>query len=193
MPVIPIALRQMRVATRRMRAAWRYSETASAGARSGATWPSCVAWPVRWVRCVTSTCCWPRCPTTRALAPLADAWRQRRAAAREQLDRLLAGPEYEAFVDDYLALTGEHRAGVADDGRRRGRPKSTARRAGCRRRLRDAGVAALASGDDATWHALRIAVKRLRYTLETLRDVLDPQRRPLGSQACAQPRMRWAR
>ena len=170
----PEALRQMRVATRRMRASWRLFGDAfrKREERRYVAELRRVAGALGEVRDLDVLLA--TLPTTKAMAPLAEEWRQLRGAARERLDHLLGSADYEAFVADYLALTGERGAGVA---RRRATHVGVEvdkRVATAAARLRAAGAAALGSGEDAIWHALRIAVKRLRYTLEAFRDVLDP-------------------
>ena len=167
------ALRQMRVATRRMRAAWRVFGAAfrKREERRYVAELRRVAGALGEVRDMDVLLA--ALPTSRALAPLADAWRQRRDAAREQLDRLLAGREYATFVDDYLAFTGERGAGIAKRRKTSVGAQVDGRIGLAEDRLALATGAATAAADDAAWHALRIAVKRLRYTIESLGDVLD--------------------
>jgi CHAD domain-containing protein len=173
-----LGLKQMRVATRRMRAVWRVFDGAYRRAaqrryvgelrqvadRLGA---------VRDLDVLIETL-----PADAPLEPLAADWRARRQQAFEELLRAFDGPDYQRFVDDYLAFARTPREGVA-------------------RSLAGARVADVAAGriwsahqrvlahlpaiqgtppgrgpDVAALHALRIDAKRLRYTLETFRDVL---------------------
>ncbi|HLB44670.1 MAG TPA: CHAD domain-containing protein [Candidatus Limnocylindrales bacterium] len=172
-----LALKQMRVATRRMRAAWR---TFGEGFRRTEERRY-----VAELRRVARTLGEVRdldvllegLPADGALARLAQTWRGRRAAAYERLMAMLSSREYGRFVDDHLALTGERGAGVAKrrvaaTAGEQARPLIEA----AHRRVLDAGAAARGTDDDAAWHALRIAAKRLRYTIEAFRELLDERR-----------------
>jgi CHAD domain-containing protein len=172
-----VALKQMRVATRRLRAAWRtfgdgFRRTEQRRYLAELRRVAAALGEVRDLDVLLE-----RLPADEALAPLDRAWRVRRAAAYRQLLALLRSREYGRFVDDYLALTGRRGAGVARRGAKMlagsaARPQIDA----AYQRVLDAGAAARGTHDDAAWHALRIATKRLRYTIEALRDLLDEGR-----------------
>ncbi len=170
----PDALRQMRVATRRMRAAWRVFGAAfrKREERRYVAELRRVARALGEVRDMDVLLA--TLTPGRALAPLAQDWQTRRDAARLRLDTVLAAREYATFVDDYLEFTAEHGAGVPARRSRTAVGNEVDGRIGhAEDRLVVATNAATATADDTAWHALRIAVKRLRYTVETFGDVLD--------------------
>lgn len=176
-------LHKMRVATRRMRAAWRTFD--------GAYRPKLQKRYVRELRSVAAALGSVRdldvqleslgayeaqLSETEALAltPLRDEWRQRRGEARVALAALLDSRDYERFVDDYLTFVETYGAGAAtaDDGRTlRVRDTAAGRiwQAFEQVRTHDAG---LPWADVPALHALRIDGKRLRYSLEFFREVL---------------------
>ena len=111
-----------------------------------------------------------------ALGPIADSWRARRSAAHDELLRMLDSKRYEEFVDEMLEFTASPGKGA----RRKwgSQPVSDAMP-----RALEAAVASVkatdlpidASGDvDGAWHARRIEARRLRYSVEAFLDVLDP-------------------
>lgn len=179
----PEHVHKMRVATRRMRAAWRVFD--------GAYRPKPQKRYVRELREVASTLGGVRDmdvqledlaryakglePEAAAdLAPLADAWRTRRDSAREDLLALLDSKAYRRFVDDYLTFVSTPGADAADDDASRPtRVRDTAAgriwQAYEQVRAHEAG---LPWADVPALHALRIDGKRLRYTLESFREVL---------------------
>lgn len=166
-----LALKQMRVATRRMRATWRLFEGAydrreqrryvgelrRVARRLGAVRDMDVL--------LEST------PDERQLAPLADAWRERRAAAWRRLLAMLDSAAYAAFVEHYGAFTRS--PGLAPGGlaERRLLDVAGSRVWAAYERVR-AHDAHIGTGDVAALHALRIDAKRLRYAIETFADLL---------------------
>lgn len=167
-----LALKQMRVATRRARATLRLFGDAfrrpvrrrhidglrSLGRRLGA---------VRDLDVLLAGL-----PDDRRLAGLARDWRAQRAAAFDELLAALDEPTYTTFIDGLLELTEGDRAT-----RRPARRMTVAERAPAALR---AGYEALlasapadwAAGDDDAWHALRRRSRQLRYSLEALREPL---------------------
>ncbi|MDQ3492107.1 MAG: CHAD domain-containing protein, partial [Chloroflexota bacterium] len=179
----PEHVHKMRVATRRMRAAWRVFD--------GAYRTKPQKRYVRELREVATTLGWVRDmdvqledlaryakslePEAAAdLAPLADAWRTRRDSARDDLLTLLDSKAYRRFVDEYLAFVSTPGGdAVEDDATRPMRVRDTAAgriwQAYEQVRAHEAG---LPWADVPALHALRIDGKRLRYTLESFREVL---------------------
>ncbi|MEJ7752798.1 MAG: CHAD domain-containing protein [Candidatus Limnocylindrales bacterium] len=182
----PEHVHKMRVATRRMRAAWRVFD--------GAYRPKAQKRYVRELREVASTLGGVRdmdvqledlaryakgldAEAARDLEPLADAWRARRDRAREDLLGLLDSKAYRRFVDEYLTFVATPGADAADaaedDAARSMRVRDTAAgriwQAYEQVRAHEAG---LPWADVPALHALRIDGKRLRYTLESFREVL---------------------
>ncbi len=169
-----LAIKQMRVATRRMRAAWRVFGAAykKSERRRYVAELRRVARALGEVR--DRDVLLEQLPTEAALAPLAEAWRVRRAEAHAQLMALLDDRAYSAFVDDYLDFSANGGAALP----RNATPETVAeaapaRLAAAHQRMRDAGGAAQGTADAAAWHALRISARRLRYTIEALREALD--------------------
>jgi CHAD domain-containing protein len=171
-----LALKQMRVATRRMRATWRVFD--------GAYRPREQRRYVRQLRQVARQLGAVRdldvliesLPQMPELEPLTRTWRNQRGKAWRRLMRLLGSDAYRTFVKDYRRFTRSGRESVA--------PKFAAQRvrdlAGSRiwsayERARSHDPLGSAQPDAAALHGLRIDAKRLRYTLETFRDVVAGQ------------------
>ncbi|MEO8625061.1 MAG: CHAD domain-containing protein [Candidatus Limnocylindrales bacterium] len=170
----PLAIKQMRVATRRMRSGWRvFGSAFKKGARRRY---------VAELRRVADALGEVRdldvlrggLPAEAALEPLLAAWRERRAAAHARLVTLLNDASYDKFVTDYLDFTSRPEAGL-----RRVPDEATLADAApallvaAADEVRAAGAAALSDGDDLAWHALRRGARRLRYTVESLRAGID--------------------
>ena len=121
------------------------------------------------------------------LAPLERAWDARREARREELVEVLASEAFARFVAEYEEL-------VATAGLAAVTPPPHAPRH-VRTRMPSTAWAAyqavwafepdLAGADLATLHQLRIAAKWLRYTLEFVRETLEPEATPLIRQVVA--------
>jgi CHAD domain-containing protein len=121
------------------------------------------------------------------LAPLSAAWRGLREARRLELIQILGSDRFRTFTTEYaeLALT-EGLAAV---------PVAPHAPALVRHRMPSTAWAAyealwafddgLAEADLATLHQLRIAGKWLRYTLEFVREPLEPEAAPLIGQVVA--------
>jgi CHAD domain-containing protein len=114
-------------------------------------------------------------PST-ALRPLLDELVGRRDDARRDLLDLLDSRRYQDFVNDYLEFTES--PGVAEQVMPPGSPVQVRHTAGGRiwgayEHLR-AHEAILGWADIPALHAVRIDAKRLRYTLESFREVLPP-------------------
>lgn len=185
-------LHRMRVATRRMRSAWRIFD--------GAYRPKVQRRYVRELRTVASALgavrdldvqlealdAWAATPEAAqasggaqaavALGPFRDELAARREEARSDLIDLLDARRYQDFVNDYLDLTAT--PGAAERATRPGTPVQVRHTAGGRiwtayEHLR-AHEAILGWADIPALHAVRIDAKRLRYTLESFREVLPP-------------------
>ncbi len=186
----PEDLHKMRVATRRMRAAWRVFE--------GAYRPKVQRRYVRELRAVARVLGEVRDvdvllegldvyiaqlpPAGReAVEPLRSAWRRQREVARKHLIDRLDSKGYRTFVDDYLDFTESPGAGELPTPLRR--PSLVRDTAGSRilaayERVR-AYETVITWADVQTLHALRIEGKRLRYTLEYFSEVLPVTSRKL--------------
>ena len=169
-----LAIKQMRVATRRMRAAWRVFGAAyrKSARRRYVLELRRVARALGDVR--DRDVLLERLPERADLAPLTDAWRARRAEAHAQLLALLDDRAYARFVDDYLDFSASASAALPRDAT----PETLAQAAPARvsaavERMRAAGAAAQGTADAVAWHQLRISARRLRYTIEAVRDALD--------------------
>ncbi len=169
----PLAIKQMRVATRRMRAAWRIFGSAyrKAARRRYVDELRRVADALGEVRDLDVLL--GGMPDDAALTPLADAWRQRRSDAHARLVALLGDPAYDKFVGDYLDFTAAQGAALASDDA----PQTLADAApnllvmGADR-LREGAAKAVWGRDEAAWHEMRISAKRLRYSVEQLREAI---------------------
>jgi CHAD domain-containing protein len=185
-------LHRMRVATRRMRAAWLVFE--------GAYRPRVARRYVRELRGVARALGAVRdldvlregldayvgtLPEAggEALAPLRTAWREERERARQRLIALLDSRAYHVFVEDYLELTESVGAGARTTPSEPGQPVLVRDTAGSRILAAYEHVRAYETvmgwADLTTLHALRIEGKRLRYTLEYFAEVLPVSSRAL--------------
>lgn len=184
-------LHRMRVATRRMRSVWRVFD--------GAYRPKVQDRYVRELRMVASALgsvrdldvqlealdVWAATPEATgetdstvagALRPFRDELSARRDEARRDLIDLLDSRRYQDFVGDYLEFT--ETPGAAERATAPGRPVQVRHTAGGRiwsayEHLR-AHETILGWADIPALHAVRIDAKRLRYTLESFREVLPP-------------------
>jgi CHAD domain-containing protein len=183
-------LHKMRVATRRMRGAWRVFD--------GAYRPKVQRRYVKELRSVAQALGAVRdidvllehlddymsrlpAPGREALEPLRSAWRREREVARKALLDRLDSRQYRQFVDDYLDFTES--PGAAEVRRPLGQPSLVRDTAGSRilqayERVR-AYQTIITWADVGTLHALRIEGKRLRYTLEYFAEVLPVNARQL--------------
>ncbi len=177
-------LHKMRVATRRMRAAWRVFGDAYR--------PRRVKRYVRELRALATALGAVRdldvliealdahrrslpADEGAALEPLLDSWQRNRERAREVLLDQLDSDGYRRFVDDYIAFVDDGGATVDWQAAEPHRVRDTA---GSRiwesyEHVRSYD-AVLRWADIPTIHQLRIAGKRLRYTLEFFREPLGP-------------------
>jgi CHAD domain-containing protein len=176
-------LHSMRVATRRMRAAWRVfgdgfrhgpSRRYVAELRTVATALGAVRDQDVLLDSLTTYMAGLPPEEGVALAPLHEAWQAVRHQAREHLVKLLDGDAYQRFVEDYVAFVETSGAGgrvmrATDPHRVRDTAPSRVWAAYEQLRAYDA---TLTWADVPTLHVLRIAGKRLRYTLEFFREVL---------------------
>jgi CHAD domain-containing protein len=183
---------KMRVATRRMRAAWRVFDGAFpprvakrnvAELREVAQALGAVRdLDVQLERLAAYRAGLASEEAKAALEPLVAEWRTNRNAARRELLDLLQGAAYDHFVTDYRALVdaagGTTPAAPSAEPTTRVRDIAAGRiwRAYERLRAHDAGVPF--AGVPAL-HALRIDGKRFRYTLEFLREILPASVEPL--------------
>lgn len=170
-----LALKQMRVATRRMRATWRLFDGAyeSGAARRYVRELRRVARRLGRVRDLDVLL--DGLPPQEALTPLADSWREAREAHWQALLSTLDSDDYRTFVEDYRRFTQTPGEAVADGPVARVRDAAGSRVWGAYERLRSYEPA-LERPEVATLHALRIDGKRLRYAIETFAPVM-PRRR----------------
>jgi CHAD domain-containing protein len=186
----PEELHAMRVATRRMRAAWRvFGEAYRPGrtrryrrdlrdvaARLGAVRDLDVlidgldaysaAMPAR---------------ERDGLAPLRRSWRSSRDEARELLLRTLDSPSYERFVEEYREFVRTDGLAVLPVGPttpHRVRDRMPSHIWAAYEQVR-AYEPVLRWADVETLHELRIAAKWLRYTVEFVREPLGPEAGPI--------------
>jgi len=186
-------LHKMRVATRRMRAAWRVFD--------GAYRPKVQRRYVKELRSIARALGEVRDidvlledldayisklpePGREAVDPLRSAWRQQREVARKRLVARLDSKQYREFVDDYLDFTES--PGAAEVTLPLGQPSLVRDTAGSRilaayERVR-AYQTIITWADVRTLHALRIEGKRLRYTMEYFSEVLPVTSRKLITQ-----------
>ncbi len=186
-------LHRMRVATRRMRAAWRVFD--------GAYQPKVQRRYVKELRSIAQVLGEVRdidvlledldtyigrlpTPGREALEPLRSAWRRQREIARKRLMERLDSREYRKFVDDYLDFTES--PGAAEVKLPLGQPSLVRDTAGSRilaayERVR-AYQTIITWADVRTLHALRIESKLLRYTMENFSEVLPVNSRGLITQ-----------
>ncbi len=170
----PLALKQMRVATRRMRATWRVFGTAFAGGHAREFEASLrrvadLLGAVRDLDVLLETV-----EKREEVAVMRASWRARREIAYDELTRHVDSRGYERFVDDFLEGTGARL--YWQPGKHAGDrvgEKAPVSLAGARERMLAAAANASGSNEAVAWHELRIMAKRLRYTLEAFRDVLD--------------------
>lgn len=171
-----LALKQMRVATRRMRATWRVfgdgfkrsvakrhvAQLRQLGRALGA---------VRDLEVLLASL-----PKDQQDGSLAGHWQARRQHSFDELMRLLRSRRYERFVQQMLELTASPGAGSS---RRVGKftvaQMATDALRGALALVLDAGVEAVDSDDATAWHALRIEARRLRYSIEAFAEILAPR------------------
>ena len=178
----PDAVHRMRVATRRMRAAWRVFD--------GAYQRPLARRYVAELRGVAAALGRVRdldvqlerldeyrlpleAPAAAALGPLADEWQYRRRRARLELLAMLVSPAYDRFVDDYRAFVETPAAGARPNDQRRVRDAAGSRIWAAYENVIVHDVT-LGWADVSALHALRIDGKRLRYALEFFAEVLPP-------------------
>jgi CHAD domain-containing protein len=178
------AVHKMRVATRRMRAAWRVFD--------GAYRPRLQRRYVEELRGVARTLGAVRDMDVQlealdafrgtlnderrsgALDPLADELRRARSEARDDLLDLFASADYDDFVTDYLSFVETSGAGALElTGGNRVRDVAAGKIWRAYEMVR-AHELIVPHADAAALHALRIDGKRLRYTLEFFREILPP-------------------
>jgi CHAD domain-containing protein len=122
-----------------------------------------------------------------ALAPLERAWRARREEARERLIDELDSERHAAFVEgfgDFVRIEGQWVAEIGATTPHRIRDTTPARIWAAHGDLR-AYEAVLRWADVETLHRLRIAGKWLRYSLEFVREPLGPGVEPLVARIVA--------
>ena len=186
-------LHKMRVATRRMRGAWRVFD--------GAYRPKVQRRYVKELRSIARALGEVRdidvlledldsyivglpTPGREAVEPLRSAWRRQREVARKRLIARLDSKGYREFVDDYLDFTES--PGAAEILTPLGQPSLVRDTAGSRILSAYEHVRAYQTiitwADVPTLHALRIEAKRLRYTMEYFSEVLPVTSRKLIAQ-----------
>ncbi len=182
----PEDLHAMRVATRRLRAAWRVFGDAYRPRRTRKLQHSLrdVARLLGVVRDLdvlieagaqyTATLAKPG---RAAIVPLFDSWRRDRDAAREALVAKLDSDDYRQFVDDFGAFVMDDHAAVARvaaDQPHLVRDTAPAQIWSAYHTVR-AYESVLRWADIETLHALRIDAKRLRYSVEFFRETLGSE------------------
>lgn len=182
----PAELHGMRVATRRMRAAWvvfgdgfRPSRTKRFREHLRAVAGRLGAVRDRDVLIDALVAYQANLPAQEqpAIQPLIDAWREQRDEARNLLLRELDSDGYRRWLDDYREFTlheGLAAAPTSPTQPHRVRDTAASRIWAAYEQVR-AYEAVLRWADVATLHELRIAAKRLRYTLEFVRETLGPE------------------
>jgi len=116
------------------------------------------------------------------LDPLLQCWQQRRARARRKMLKYLNGKKCETFLDAFVDL---FRVAPKPGEAETGRPQRRRRRGDLLRHVAPAMIwrqyhrvrdyeGAVEGASPETLHALRIQCKRLRYMLELLREILGP-------------------
>jgi triphosphatase len=189
----PEDLHKMRVATRRMRAAWRVFD--------GAYRPKVQRRYVKELRAIARVLGDVRDidvlledldryiaelpgPGREAVEPLRAAWRRQRELARDRMIAKLDSKAYREFVDDYLDFTES--PGTAEVLIPLGRPSLVRDTAGSRILAAYEHVRAydtvITWADVPTLHAIRIESKRLRYTMEYFSEVMPVTSRKLIAQ-----------
>lgn len=121
------------------------------------------------------------------LNPLLEEWQERRARLQRRILRHLDSPSYEGFREDFRRFLQDASAGVLPVVRKDGRvrPARLSQEGPVLLYERLAAVRAYEGwldGEDVPlrrYHRCRIEVKRLRYTLEFLSDVVGPEAEPL--------------
>lgn len=117
------------------------------------------------------------------LAPLLAAWEEQRVAARQSLANYLDGPDYQAFKKDFFHFVTKAGAGAQKPGGGGLAPSLVREIAPVLIYTRLAAVRAYAdllpSASLEQFHALRIEFKKLRYTLEFFREVLGEESKPV--------------
>jgi triphosphatase len=189
----PEDLHKMRVAARRMRAAWRVFD--------GAYRTKVQRRYVKELRTIAGVLGTVRdidvllgdldgyiaklpAPGREGMEPLRSAWRRERQVGRKRLVARLDSKGYREFVDDYLDFTES--PGAAEIITPLGQPNLVRHTAGSRilaayERVR-AYETIITWADVRTLHALRIEGKRLRYTMEYVSEVMPVSARKLIAQ-----------
>jgi triphosphatase len=170
----PLALKQMRVATRRMRATWRVFRGAFAGGHArhfedGLRRVADLLGAVRDLDVLIESV-----EKRDDVDALTASWRGRRDASFDALVKYLDSRAYDRFVDGFLDGTGA--AGLWATGKRASvtvAERAPSRLEDARATMLEAAAQASGSNEAAAWHALRIAAKRMRYALEAFREVSD--------------------
>jgi triphosphatase len=186
----PEELHQMRVATRRMRAAWRvFADGFDAGAtrriRGSLRVLAGELGAVRDLDVLLDGMAAYRAALdpaqAKALEPLVAAWRADRDAGRRTLIRTLDSVGHRRWIARSITFLTTPGAGVvppAAAAPHRIRETAPSRIWTAYELVRAYG-AVLRWADVPTLHALRIEGKRLRYTLEFVRETLGPEANPL--------------
>ena len=192
----PEELHGMRVATRRMRAAWRvfgdaYQPDRTRSFRRRLRELAALLGGVRDLDVlIEATEAYGAAiggPDLRGLQPLLAAWRSDRDLARVQLIVELDSKGHRRFVDDYVDFVsspGRDAVPVETTLPHRVRDTASSRIWTAYEHVR-AYEAVLRWADVPTLHQLRIAAKRLRYTLEFVREPLGEEAAPLIARVVA--------
>jgi len=196
----PEALHDMRVATRRMRAAFRvfgpfFDPIVTRPHRRGLRLTAAVLGAVRDLDVLIGRLELTLAPLPVAeqasLEPLLSSWRKQRVAARGALLAYLDSRKYRRFVERFREFLESPGKGVLAEPEDTVAPTQVRHLAAVQAWQRYAAVRAYETvlpADPAanyealpitTLHALRIECKRLRYTLEFFREVLPPAVTPL--------------
>jgi triphosphatase len=170
-----LALKQMRVATRRMRAAWRSFDGAFR-ARDVRRYVGELREVARRLGAVRDLdVLLENLPDQDDLKPLRDAWRDKRDSLWNDLLDELGSNGYQKFVADYRELVNTPGGAATTHGRTTRTSDAAASLVwAAYERVRAAQPPIGVAVEPDLLHALRIAARQFRYTLEAYRELLEP-------------------
>ena len=189
-----LALKQMRVATRRMRATWRVFDAAFSGAHAehfdiGLRRVAGLLGAVRDLDVLIDLIA-----GRSDLAPLAASWRARRDAAFVELVGHLDSPGYGRFIDELLE--GTQARGEWSPGKRAGEQVADLRRLGsARQSTACTRPRSTRRARTRPWPGTPCASRPRRCAIRSKRCATcsTSARRRISSNSCARSRMSWAR
>jgi CHAD domain-containing protein len=171
----PLALKQMRVATRRMRATWRSFAGAFRTRDVGKYVDELRAIARRLGAVRDMDVLLENLPADEALDGLRNAWRERRDALWNELLDELGSAGYRKFVADYRDLVEIPGEAATTRGRSTRAADAAASLVwAAYERVRAAQPPVGVHVEPDLLHAMRIAARQFRYTLEAYRELLEP-------------------